>query len=50
LVLRAYDPAETRIKRPDPAQVQAWFKDFLRLWDAATEERQRLMPLMVDRV
>ena len=43
--------AETRIQRPDAAQVQAWFKDFLRLWDAAMEEeRQRLMPLIVDRV
>ena len=43
--------AETRIQRPDPAQVQSWFKDFLRLWDVATEEeRQRLLPLIVDRV
>lgn len=43
--------AETKIKRPEAAEVQAWFADFLRLWEAATEEeRQRLMPLIVDRV
>ena len=43
--------AETKIQRPDAAMVQAWFADFLRLWEAATEEeRQRLMPLIVDRV
>jgi len=43
--------AETRIQRPDAAQVQVWFNDFMRLWEAATEEeKQRLMPLIVDRV
>ena len=43
--------AETRIQRPDPEQVQGWFRDFIRLWDMATEEeRMRLLPLIVDRV
>jgi hypothetical protein len=43
--------AETHIQRPDPDRVQAWFRDFLRLWDAATEEeRQRLMPMIVGKV
>ena len=37
--------------RPKTPLSQQFLKDFLRLWDAATgEEKQRLMPLIVDRV
>ncbi|MGI4788810.1 MAG: recombinase family protein [Janthinobacterium lividum] len=42
---------ETDIQRPDLGQVQAWWGEFVELWDAATdEERQRLVPLLVERV
>jgi site-specific DNA recombinase len=43
--------AETRLERPDAEQVQEWFRNFLRLWDTATEEeRSQLLPLIVGKV
>ncbi len=45
------EKAETRLDRPDAAQVQALWGRFLRLWEAATdEEKTKLMPLLVERV
>ena len=42
---------ETRLARPDAAQVQALWGRFLELWEKATEdERCELMPLIVERV
>lgn len=42
---------DTEIRRPDLEQVQAWWGQFGELWDAATdEERQKLMPMLVERV
>lgn len=42
---------ETRLARPDAAQVQALWGKFLKLWEKATEEeRCQLLPLLVERV
>ena len=43
--------AETRLARPNVAEVQALWGGFLRLWEKATEEeRCQLLPLLVERV
>ncbi len=42
---------ETRLRRPDEAQVMALWGRFLELWEAASdEERNDLLPLLVERV
>ncbi len=42
---------DTDIQRPDLGQVQAYWGEFVELWDTATdEERHRLIPLLVERV
>ncbi len=42
---------ESRLQRPDTALVQAYWKEFLTIWEVASEaERGKLMPLIVERV
>ena len=42
---------ESRIARPDTAQVQAHWNEFLTIWEVASdEEKAKLLPLIVERV
>jgi len=42
---------ESQLQRPDAALVQGYWKQFLTIWEVASEEeRGRLMPLVVERV
>ncbi len=42
---------ESCLQRPDTALVQAYWKEFLAIWEVASEvERGKLMPLIVERV
>ena len=42
---------ESHLQRPDRAQVQAHWNQFLTIWEVASEEEKaKLLPLIVDRV